>query len=429
MLTTRQSLAFGLGLTAIVIAACSGPSGASPLDGTGSPNATNGGPHDGKQGARRHAPGSNSPPVAGSGIFGAPLAELTAAELKDFADGLEEFQNQETPEGGLGPIYNNTGCFVCHSSPAVGGSTSIRVTRFGKLTAGVFDPLSSRGGSLLQSSSIDLAAQEIVPADANVAAFRQSTPLFGMGLIEAIDDSTIIENASRSGVTGVRGTVAFVTDVTTGKSRVGRFGWKAQVATLLHFAGDAYVNEMGITSRFFPEENAPNGDLARLAASDHVADPEDQVDPITGKGDIDHAADFMRLLAPPPALAAAQSGAGDAIFRATGCADCHTPSMKTGASAVAALSHREVRLDSDLLLHDMGSLGDGIAQGAATATQMKTAPLWGARASGPYLHDGRATTIDGAILAHAGEAAASRNRYAALSSDEQRHLQDYVNAL
>lgn len=148
----------------------------------------------------------------------------------------------------------------------------------------------------------DAAAQEVIPSEANIVAKRMTTPLFGAGLIETIPDATILFNAFLRRPDGISGRPSIVTDVASGKTRVGRFGWKAQQATLLAFAGDAYLNEMGITNRLFPHENAPNGNAALLAQYDTVADPEDVVDPATGKGDIDMFADFMRLLAPPPTL-------------------------------------------------------------------------------------------------------------------------------
>jgi len=381
--------------------------------------------------ALRQKPGSKPPSIPKAGEYGAPLAGLTAAQQQDFTDGLEEFSKEETAEGGLGPIFNHTGCFKCHSVPAIGGASAINVTRFGAVTNGVFDPLDSLGGSLLQVSAIDPAAQEVVPPEATLVAFRQSTALFGLGLIEAIEDSTILGGVKRPTVFPVQGTAAIVQDVVSGKSRVGRFGWKAQQATLLAFSGDAYVNEMGVTNRFFVAENAPNGNLQALAQFDAVADPEDQVDVATGKADIDHAADFMRLLAPPPSQLpkTADEIAGSAVFQSSGCADCHTPSMKTGKNVIAALSSKEVRLFSDLLLHDMGELGDGVVQGPASGSQMKTAPLWGLKTSAPYLHDGRALTVDLAIRAHAGQAKPSRDRYVKLKVNERAALLKFLATL
>ncbi|BCM88650.1 hypothetical protein IAD21_00491 [Abditibacteriota bacterium] len=406
-----------------------------------------------KQPARRHHPiPGRLPQPRPATQFGDPLPGLTPAQLVAFATGLDEFQNVEDVAGGLGPTFNNVSCGSCHSSGALGGGSNITVTRFGKVTNGVYDALELRGGSLLQDHAIDPGVQEIVPPEANVVAHRQSTPLFGLGLIEAIPDEAIQRNAAeqlgggpRDGLplpgspirppyppagAAIRGRVSVITDVTTGKSRVGRFGWKGQQATLLAFAGDAYLNEMGITNRFFPKENAPNGDATKLAAYDSVADIEDAVDVSTGTSDIDVAADFMRYLAPPPQLAPNPSSrAGSEVFQNIECASCHKPLMMTGSSPVEALNRKPVALYSDLLLHDMGSLGDGIAQAAAGPTEFRTPPLWGLRVSGPYLHDGRAATIDEAIRAHDGQAKRARDFYLQLSPGEKRQLLDFLGSI
>jgi CxxC motif-containing protein (DUF1111 family) len=180
----------------------------------------------------------------------------------------------------------------------------------------------------------------------------------------------------------------------------------------------------------FPAENAPNGNPALLSRYDKVADPEDGVDPATGRSDIDKFADFMRLLAPPPQFKQSRtSAAGEKIFAQIGCQHCHVPAMTTGSSDIAALDHKSVPLFSDLLLHDMGSLGDGIAQAAAQMSEIKTAPLWGLRVRAPYLHDGRAPTVDAAVRAHDGEAAPARDRFIKLSPDLQSELTEYLNTL
>lgn len=381
--------------------------------------------------SRRHRADPTAQQVRpGGGDPGDPLPGLTEAQLLDFAAGKDEFLNVEDAEGGLGPIFNNSSCVSCHSAPAVGGSSAELVTRFGLSDGDLFDPLADLGGSLLQSQAIDPLAQELVPDIADVVAMRESTPLFGLGLIEAIPDEAIIANARRQKRNGVGGRVAMVADLASGELRVGRFGWKAQLATVLDFAADAYVNEMGITSRIFPDENAPNGNQELLAQFDAVLDPEDQVDEETGKGDIDHAADFMRLLAPPARRSSSASArAGERLFDSVGCSDCHTPQFRTGSNEIAALSRKQVALYSDLLLHDMGSLADGIAQGAATPREMKTAPLWGLRDSAPYLHDGRAATVDAAIQGHEGEAARTRSAYLRLADRDRQRLLDFLDSL
>jgi CxxC motif-containing protein (DUF1111 family) len=375
-----------------------------------------------------------APPPApnnGASNFGKPLAGLTAAEMAEFLAGQDNFAEVETPATGLGPLFNDVSCVACHAAPASGGSSTVTVTRFGRNVGGIFDPLTSLDGTLLHAHAIPQVLQEVVPAQANVTAHRLTTPLFGDGLIEAIPDSVIIINAQQAKFAGVAGQVSFVTDAATGILRVGRFGWKAQHATLLSFAGDAYNNEMGVTNRIFPTPHAPDGNTALLSHFlSLTAPPEDVADPVTGKADIDRFADYLRFLAPPPAAPLnAQAGRGQRAFTAVGCASCHTPSMNTGPNASAALSNQTVFLYSDLLLHDMGSLGDGIAQASATTTQMRTAPLWGLHARPLYLHDGRATTVDAAIRAHDGEASASQAAYAQLPSASQQDLLAFLNTL
>ena len=362
--------------------------------------------------------------------LGSPLGGLTDAQLAAFLDGRADFRTAETVAGGLGPIFNDVSCVACHDAGGTGGASRRTVTRFGRTVNGVFDPLDAQGGSLLQARSINPGIREGVPREANTVARRVTTPLFGAGLIEAIPDSTIVRGTLERKPAGIAGKVSVVQDPVSGQNRVGRFGWKAQQATLLAFSGDAYVNEMGITNRFFPAENAPNGNAALLARFDRVAEVEDEVSAIDGQADIDRAADFMRLLAPPPRGPATPSAvAGAAIFARLDCAVCHTPAMTTGRHAIAALSEKTVGLYSDLLLHDMGALGDGIAQGTAGARDMRTAPLWGLRSRPTWLHDGRANTIDQAVRGHAGEAQHSRDRYVALSPAERQQVLDFLNTL
>ncbi len=385
------------------------------------------GPHRVKN---RPANADKMKPPSNPPAFGDPLPALDAASLAAFAEGMAEFQSAEVAAGGLGPIFNGTSCLACHVEGALGGAGQTTVTRFGQRSKAGFDPLDSLGGSLLQSQAIAPQVLEAVPTQANVVALRRTTPLFGAGLIEAISDASLLQAAKVAQPDGIRGRAALVTDIATGQTRVGRFGWKSQQATLLAFAGDAYLNEMGVTNRFFPTENAPNGNKALLAAYDLVADPEDVVDPATGLGDIDRAANFMRYLAPPtPLRQTANAVVGSRLFTSIGCAACHTPTLLTGAHPNPALANKPVALYSDLLLHDMGPLGDGIAQGAAGPTEMRTAPLWGLRVRVAYLHDGRATKVSDAIVAHDGQGLAARKRFSALSPADQSALLEFLNTL
>lgn len=371
------------------------------------------------------------PSARASGIrFGAPLRNLPADLLDLFNEGLQEFSEEETTAEGLGPIFNNVSCAACHSGPAIGGTSAILETRFGRVVDGHFDPMTELGGSLLQDFATAPECREVIPASATIIARRQTTPLFGAGLVEAIPDRVLLAYAALPKPDGVTGRAAIVKDVSTGQWRVGRFGWKAQQATLLAFSADAYLNELGITSRFFPVENAPNGNTALLVNFDSLQDPEDRVDPVTGRGNIDRFTDFMRFLGPPPPIQlTASSAIGAILFVGTGCAYCHVPVLYTGDNVVAALDDKAVVLYSDLLLHDMGSLGDGIAQGAAGPRDMRTTPLWGIKARSHYLHDGRAATVSDAIKAHDGEGAASRNRYLRLGPFYKRYLLDFLNSI
>ena len=186
----------------------------------------------------------------------------------------------------------------CHNLPAVGGTGNGTVMRAGVLSNNVFTE--PAGGSLIHLFAIgDGKCQPQIPRNANVMTRRIPTPLFGLGLVEAIPDEAIRQLAGRPTPDGIRGRAALVTDPVSGIQRVGRFGWKAQQATILAFAGDAYRNEMGITNDVFPQESATGFTAEQLAACDGVADPQDKRDPITGRRAIDRFTNFLTLLAPP----------------------------------------------------------------------------------------------------------------------------------
>jgi len=362
--------------------------------------------------------------------FGDPLPGLSAGELARFTAGRDAFEQVETAADGLGPVFNDTACASCHSVGATGGGSETLETRFGTLTGGAFDPLAERGGSLIQRDGIGpqgtcVFAGEVVPAEATIVAGRRSTPLFGLGLVDAVPDAELIALARRQARRQPRtaGRPNVVTDVATGRPAVGRFGWKSQVPSLLVFSGDAYLNEMGITTPLFPDENCPQGDCALLAC-DPVPGVDDDLE------DVEHFRDFMSLLAPPPRGQASFAALeGSWLFEQSGCASCHVRALTTGASPVAALRFRTFQPFSDFLLHDMGSLGDGIAQGRATGREMRTAPLWGLRLFTTFLHDGRAHTIEDAILAHDGQGRPARDRFAALPAAKKGKLVTFLRTL
>jgi len=322
--------------------------------------------------------------------MGQPLSGLTAPELERFDAGHTAFGTTISAPDGLGPIFNQDSCASCHNVPT-GGAGTIMVTRFGfnDDKGGGFDPLTSLGGSLLQSQAISAMCAETVPLSANVTASRLTNSTLGFGLVEAVSDADIEANAIAP-PTGVSGQTHLVNPLEDpGATRVGRFGWKAQVATVLSFSGDAALNEMGLTNRLVPAENAPNGDLALLAMCDTVPDPEDGPD-AEGLHFIDRVTDFQRFLAPPPQTP--RSGmSGEATFLTIGCAACHLPTFQTPDDPLLedALRAKTLHPYSDFLLHDMGQAADFIEQGGAGAREMRTTPLWGVRVRDPMWHDGR----------------------------------------
>jgi Di-haem oxidoreductase, putative peroxidase len=380
--------------------------------------------------------------------FGDPLSGLDASETARFQAGLAQFVGEEhvLPDG-LGPVFNaplvdgadvlSVACSTCHTTPAIGGGNSAQFeTRFGRVTNGVFDPLTQLGGSLMQNQGIGKGVWgynfrgEVVPQQANVVAKRRTTPLFGAGLVEAVPDQVLmmLANQQQAASPDTAGRPSIVIEPSTDEPHVGRFGWKAQHALLFDFAGDAYLNEMGITTPLFPDENCPQGNCALL-----------QFNPVPAFGGtvpndtnttLQQFADFMAFLAPPPIQPIPPAGrGGDQIFAAIGCAQCHLPTMQSGRSPVAALNNVVFHPFSDFLLHDMGSLGDGIVQGGTGATEMRTAPLWGLRNVTAFLHDGRAATVEAAILAHEGQASNARDHFSQLGPASRSRLIAFIKSL
>ena len=238
----------------------------------------------------------------------------------------------------------------------------------------------------------------------------------------------------------MRGTAVMVPVLEAGsKARIGRFGWKGQHASLVSFSADAYLNEMGITTPLFPEENTSNGRYVGYGSGyDPVAEPEDD------GVDVMAFADFMRATkAPPRGTITADVSAGEALFSKTGCAVCHTPSITTARPGAKinggeftvpnALGNKIIHPYSDYLLHDIGT-GDGIPvlplpEYASTAAQMRTAPLWALRTRNRLMHDGLSFTKQDAIQRHAGQAAGVTQKYNALSDAEKSQLLAFLDSL
>ena len=368
--------------------------------------------------------------------IGEPLAGLTPFQLGLFEAGKEAFVRSITEEEGLGPAHNLVSCAACHGNP-VGGSGSISVTMFGRADENGFDPLKRLGGPLLQGGAIRPECAEHMPREANVSAERMTTSALGAGLIEAVSDSSIARLAESSS-TDITGRVHWVTaleDTPGSAKRVGRFGWKCQIATVLSFSAVAARNELGFTNHLLPTESAPNGNRSLIEKCDSVPDPEDRPDS-AGFTYVDRVTHFQRYLAAPPQTP--RSGMkGERVFDRIGCAACHVATLRTAddPSLEAALRHKPFKPYSDFLLHDMGRLGDGIVQGDATGREFRTTPLWGFRFRFPVMHDGRVSGVTSAeraircIEAHDGEARPSVRAYRELGKQERNQLIAFLDSL
>ena len=270
--------------------------------------------------------------------LGTPLAGITPVEFEEFRLGLDDFLEVEESEEGLGPAFNGTSCAVCHNIPTIGGAGTMAELRAGRRGPnGEFETLNASGDTLFHMFSVPgHGCQPVLPTDANVFARRVPIPLFGAGLVEAIPDDTLfrLEDPNDRNGDGISGRAAVIVDVESGERRVGRFGWKAQHATLISFGADAYRNEMGITNDLFPHESVFAITPDQLRVCDPFPDPEDIRDPKSRRRGIDNFASFMRFLAPAGrGELTDQVRAGERVFTALGCASCHVPTLETGPGA------------------------------------------------------------------------------------------------
>lgn len=375
--------------------------------------------------------------------LGGPLPGLTTSQLNHFTIGLSQFDFSWDPVHGLGPVYTNTNCNHCHATPVDGGySTNNRVTLFGTLnTDGSFNPLTNEGGIQLQPLTVAkfipgcTVVGEVVPADATIVAKRLPPPLFGDGLIDNIDDSAIMANAVNKGM-GIQGTANMVPDW-NGNTRVGHFGHKGQIASLVQTVGLAFGHDVGITNPVDMNEDCPQGNCTIPPNCVKRSELND----MNGVETI-QIYDFLVYLAPN--TPGSGNTNGQALFTSIGCALCHLPSYTTDPNVaipvdflghvngppILALSNQPVNLYSDLLIHDMGpGLADNIPQGGASGSQWRTTPLWGLSFRTVYLHDGRTTSLTKAITMHGGEATQVINLFKGLSPQDQADLLAFIQSL
>lgn len=330
------------------------------------------------------------------------------------------FTKQFTPQEGLGPLFNDRSCAGCHLEPKLGGmgrNGVATVLRVGQLTKSGFDAMVGRGGPVAPEHAISELGEACdrragIPPGVNVTSVRNAPALFGSGLIDAIPDAVIRAGAVARG-DGVRGRPSIVRGP-DGRQRVGRFGWKAHLPTLERFVAEAFRSELGLTSPIPSEIASPTRRGQRGPCAEKSAGSE------VDRDDVSAVTAFVAALPAPRPKPPATDGA--AVFEQTGCAACHMPTLKARS--------RDVPLYSDLLLHDMGrALDDRVVQGSAAGPDWRTTPLWGLGDRTRFLHDGRARSIEAAILAHGGEAQRAMQRFRALSEEARRRLLAFLRSL
>ena len=440
-------------------------------------------------------PGPRGGPAGAGGPYStSSTPALSPADLAAFTTAMQVFMETDSVSGtianetgsGLGPTFNANSCAGCHAEPAVGGSSPglnspqkpvsnpqvglatldgatntvpsfitpdgpVREARFvrnpdGTADGGVHDLFTVTGRS--DATGCTLAQPNFAQAVANHnVIYRIPTPTFGLGLVEATPDATLLANLNdpvnqaAKAALGIRG--SFNTSGNDGT--ITRFGWKAQNKSLLIFAGEAYNVEMGVDNEAFPNpRSAVPGcvfggslkDATTLGPTSTTSTTPRSESPFS---DIQNFVIFMRFLAPPaPAnltdpVQVASANNGSTVFNNIGCSLCHTSTLTTGPVQYSALSNVTYSPFSDFALHRMGwALADGVRQGNAGGEQFRTAPLWGVGQRLFLLHDGRTTDLVQAIRAHASngsEANAVVNKFNALSQSDAQDLLNFLRSL
>jgi CxxC motif-containing protein (DUF1111 family) len=399
----------------------------------------------------------------------------TVDDITHQADQVK-FEGVEQPSDGLGPLYNAQSCAECHQNPVSGGASQVTELRVGHQGAdGHFRtpdiPIAHgaevvTGRSLVNDRAIcpnaafpDKEIQERVPETETIRTFRLSLNLLGDGFLEAVADQTLIDLSKqqcKSSHGKICGQILYVPIVEApGQMGVGRFGWKDQHASLLSFAADAYLNEMGITNRLQPNE------VTNLCNT--VPEPNDTIGP-DGLSDIEHFTRFIRATKAPardPALASsAAANKGLGLFEKIGCVSCHVETLTTAPAGTkingdtftipAALGSITLHPYGDFLMHDVGT-GDGILQATrehyghqvfqqmsgylskqdfeSSRNKIRTAPLWGVRLRPRLMHDGASLTLLDAITRHSGEAGHVIKQFEKLKRPEQNAIIEFLKSL
>lgn len=365
-------------------------------------------------------------------LLDGPVSGLTEAESLQFLRGDVAFNDEVfTSANGLGPLFVATSCGSCHPGDGKGHPFTT-LTRFGQIDDNGNQYLHV-GGPQLQHRAIPGFTPEAIPQNATFSRFTPPANT-GLGFIDAVSDAEILawadpDDSDGDGISGVPNWISLKeyvrerpNSVTENGKYIGRFGKKAATYDLLQQTATAYNQDIGITSSFEPVDTH----------SGLVFDPE------VSNQTINDVVFYLKTLkAPAPRPESNSMLEGKQLFTTIGCTKCHRPEMKTGNSAIAALANKTFSPYSDFLLHDMGSsLDDGYTEGSAKTYEWRTPPLWGLGLSknsqgGQYflMHDGRARSIDEAILLHGGEANQITNNYQGLTADEKTKLIQFLESL
>ncbi len=366
-------------------------------------------------------------------LLDGPVDGLTGEQNQIFLRGDIAFNDEVfTPATGLGPGFVATSCGTCHAGDGKGHPFTM-LTRFGQIDE-TGNKFLHQGGPQLQHRSIPGFVPEQIPAGATFSKFMPPANT-GLGFLDAVSDAALLSLADENDTNGdgVSGRPNWLSiphyanprpsTVEQNGKYIGRFGKKAAAYDLLQQTANAYNQDMGITSLFEPYDTY----------SGHEIDPEISMQRVQD------VVFYLKTLKAP--IQRHQNDpeviSGKQVFTNIGCAQCHTPQLVSGTSSIASLSYKTFFPYTDLLLHDMGpGLDDGYTEGSATTAEWKTPPLWGLGLSknsqgGQYflLHDGRAKSIEDAIVMHGGEANQSRNNFQQLNAEQKSQLIKFLESL
>ncbi len=415
--------------------------------------------------------------LTSSNAFSTPAANLNGSDLEMHLDGDFQFEAAfvtapATVNGGIGPIFNNTSCVSCHPKDgrakfpdnlnslsgfflrsSIPGETAnggpVPAPNFGLQVqnqaifgyepeakfqvhyTAIVETLADGTEVILQKPDYMLVDAYVAVPSSILLSPRLAPPVFGLGLLEAISESEILMHQDINDIDqdGISGKANYVYDVVSGTTQIGRFGWKANTATILEQCAGAYLHDMGITSAMFPQETG----FGQTNGSDGLAD-----DPEITEEILNQVVFYCQTLAVPAPrdLENESVRRGSLIFEELQCASCHVPSMTTSSNAISAISNQTIYPYSDMLLHDMGEgLADNRPDYLANGNEWKTRPLWGigltqvVNGHTDFLHDGRAKNITEAILWHGGEALNAKNMFKELAPSERTDLLNFVNSL